>query len=92
MLISANADLFEACEILSEFGNIPPVKFLESFNKFKENVSNMPFMFPKYNNKPKYRKAALAYDYLAFYQVDKKNKAIKIHRILYGKSNIGDLL
>jgi plasmid stabilization system protein ParE len=92
ILISANNDLFEICDTLTEFGDNPPNIFTESFYKFIDDVSNMPLMYPQYTRKPKYRKATLAYNYLAFYQIDKKNKAIKIYRILSGKRNIEDLL
>jgi len=91
VLISANNDLLEISDTLSEFGDELPDIFNESFFKFIDSVSKMPSMFPKYSRNPKYRKAALAYDYLAFYQVSKKDKTIKIYRILHGKQDIGNL-
>ena len=92
ILISANKDYFEICELLKEYGKNQTILFMESFDKFLDNAINMPFMFPKYARKPKYRKAALAYNYLAFYQIDKKDKSVKIYRILHDKRNIEDLL
>ena len=92
ILITANNDLLEICYALAEFGDNPPEIFTESFYKFLDNVSNMPFMFPQYIRNPKYRKATLAYDYLVFYRVDKKNNTVKIYRILHSKRNIDKLL
>ena len=91
-LISANNDLTDILDILIKFSSNQPVVFLESFYKFRENVSRMPFMFPKYNHNPKYRKAALAFGYLAFYRVNERKKEIVIYRILHSKQNIGDLI
>ena len=92
ILISANNDLLEIYGALSEFGHNPPDIFAESFYKFLDNVSDMPYMFQKYIRKPKYRKATLAYNYLVFYQVTKKEKTVKVYRILCGKQDIGSLL
>jgi len=92
ILISANKDYFEICELLKEYGKNQIISFMDSFDKFLDDVSNMPLMFPQYARKPKYRKASLAYDYLAFYQVGKKGGTVKIYRILSGKRNIEDLL
>ena len=92
VLISANNDLLSVCDTLAEFGDTQANIFIESFHKFLGSVSDMPFMFPEYTRKPKYRKATLAYGYLAFYRVDKKNKTIKIYRILHGKQNIDNLI
>ena len=92
ILISANKDYFEICELLKEYGNDRVISFIDSFSKFLNNVSNMPFMFPQYARKPKYRKAALVYDYLVFYQIGKTKKTVKIYRILNSKRNIEDLL
>jgi len=63
ILISSNKDYSEICESLKEYGNNQVISFVDSFSKFLDNVSNMPFMFPQYARKPKYRKAALVYDY-----------------------------
>ena len=92
ILISANNDLITIRDDLAEFGESQANAFIDSFHKFIGNVSIMPSMFPEYNRKPKYRKAPLAYDYLAFYRVDKKNKTVKIYRILHGKQNIANFL
>jgi plasmid stabilization system protein ParE len=92
VLLLANDDLREIYESLYDFGEKPQKTFRESFDKFIENVSDMPYMFPEYGRNPKYRKAMLAYEYLAFYRIDKKNNMVKLYRILHGKRNIESLL
>ena len=59
--------------------------------KYKQ-VSNMPFMFPQYAKNLKFRKAVIAYGYIVFYQVDKKDKTIKVYHVLHGKQNIEGLI
>ena len=88
VLCEANRDLYEIHEYLSEMGENAPKKFKSNYEKFIGQVSNMPFIFPQYAGKPNYRKAPIAYDYLAFYKVDKKRKTVEIYRILNSKRNI----
>lgn len=78
----------------AEFGNKPPKKFRESFSTFCTNVTNMPYMYPKYDLNPKYHKAVIEYEYLAFYQIEKVNSKdrAKVYRILHGKRDILPLL
>jgi len=92
ILISANTDFVNICENLLEYGIYQINNFKDSFSKFLDNVSTMPFMFPQYAKKKKYRKAPLAYDYLAFYQINKKARTVIVFRILHGKQNVEDLL
>ena len=92
ILISANADYVNICENLLEYGAYQINNFKDSFSKFLDNVSNMPYMYPQYNSKQKYRKATLAYDYFAFYQIDKKTRTVIISRILNSRQNIENLL
>ena len=75
-----------------EFGEIPPNKFRESFEKFCGLVADMPYMFAAYEHNLKYRKAVIIYDYLIFYQVDEKKNTIKVYRVLHGKRNTAPLL
>ena len=92
ILISTNTDYVNICENLLEYGVYQIDNFKDSFSKFLDNVSNMPYMYPQYGGKQKYRKATLAYDYFAFYQIDKKNRTVIIYRILHSRQNIEDLL
>jgi len=61
---------------LSEFGENPPKKLRESFEKFVEQVSNMPYMISKYEHKSSYRKAVIIFEYLVFYR---KNRIRREH-------------
>jgi len=88
----ANIDFYEILEYLPEVSETAQKKFRESYDKFIERVSNMPFMFGKYEYNPKYRKASLEYDYLVLYNVDKRKKVVEIHRILNSKRNIENLI
>ena len=88
----ARNDLREIREYLSGFGESPPGKFRESFEKICVQVSDMPYMFGEYEYNPLYRKAVVVYDYLIFYQVDEIKGIIKIYRVLHGKRNIMPLL
>ena len=90
----ARDDLKEIHDRLTEFGSIPPKNFRDSFTTFCTNVTNMPYMYPKYDLNPKYRKAVIKYDYLVFYQIEiinNKDRA-KIYRILHGTWDILPLL
>jgi plasmid stabilization system protein ParE len=88
----ARNDLREINEYLSEFGENPPRKFRESFQKFTAQVADKPFIFGKYENNPIYRRAVISYEYLVFYQVDEKKRIVKVYRVLHGKRNIVPLL
>ncbi|MCL2816621.1 MAG: type II toxin-antitoxin system RelE/ParE family toxin [Oscillospiraceae bacterium] len=92
VLLLANNDLREIYESLYDFGDDPPKKFRESFDKFIGNIAEMPYMFPEYARNPKYRKATLAYGYSVFYRIDKKDNMVSIYRVLHNKRNIENLL
>ena len=92
VLSLAKSDLKEIHLRLSEYGETPPKKFRESFEKFCTQVLNMPFMFAPCEYSPNYRRAVIIYDYLVFYRVDESNGVVKVYRILYGKRNIVPLL
>jgi len=90
----AKDDLKEIHGLLSEYGNIPPKKFRESFEQFCVNVSNMPYMYAQYELIPKYRRAVIEYDYLVFYQVEEKSgeARAKVYRVLHGKRDMRTLI
>ena len=92
ILQSASADYFTISADLLEYSQKQSTVFVESFQKFLGTVSTMPLLYPKYNKKPKFRKAAIAYGYVAFYKVNKKTKTVEIHRIFSSKQNIENLL
>ena len=88
----ANKDLYEINEYLSDFAENTLMKFNESFDKFIEQVSNMPYMFRECEHNSNYRMALLAFDYLIFYCIEEENNTVIISRILHSKRNIEDLL
>ena len=92
VLTFAQNDLREIHEYLSNFGENPPKKFRESFEKFIEQVSNMPYMFSEYGRNPNYRRAVIIFEYLIFYRVDEENNIVKIYRVLHGRRNIKDII
>ena len=90
----ARDDLKKIRDQLLEYGNIPPLKFRASFEKFCGNVAIMPYMYAVYDLNPVYRRAVLMYGYLVFYRVeviDNQARA-KVYRVLYGKRNMKPLL
>jgi len=90
----ARDDLKEIHNRLIEYGNIPPQKFRDTFMTFCNNVTAMPYMYPKYDQNLKYHKAVVEYDYIVFYQVEviDKKERVKIYRVLHGKRDILPLL
>ena len=92
VLSLAHNDLREIHEYLSKFGEKPPKKFREGFEKFVEQVSNMPYMFSEYERDSNYRKAIIVFEYLIFYRVGEHKKEVKIYRVLHGKRNAEALI
>ncbi|MCL2146329.1 MAG: type II toxin-antitoxin system RelE/ParE family toxin [Synergistaceae bacterium] len=88
----ARDDLREIRDYLSKFGENPPKRFRESFEKFCIQIEKMPYSYSQYESNPKYRRAAIEYDYLVFYQVEESNGRGKVYRVLHGKRDIKILL
>ena len=88
----ARDDLKEIHERLIEYGNNPSKKLKDSFKAFCSNVTTMPYMYPIYDQNPKYRKAIIEYDYLVFFQIDKNKDRAMIYRVLHGKRDIVSIL
>ena len=87
----ARNDLKEIRDYLSGFGENPPRKFREDFERFCSQVVEMPNMYSVHELDSNYRKAVIIYDYLVFYKVE-NDKAIKIYRVLHGRRNAEMLL
>ena len=92
ILHPVNNDIHEIYEYLFDLGDNSSKKFRESFEKFIEQVSNMPYMFSKYEHNPNYRKTAIEFGYLVFYSINEKKKEVTICRVLHSKRNIKDLI
>ena len=90
----AKDDLKEIHSRLIEYGNMPPKKFKDTFKAFCDNITTMPYMYPEYDQNPKYHMAVVEYDYLVFYQIEQienKDRA-RIFRVLHGKRDILPIL
>jgi mRNA-degrading endonuclease RelE of RelBE toxin-antitoxin system len=59
------------------------VKFLEIAKADKENIKEMPYMYPEYKYYPNYRRIVIG-NYLIFYKINDEEKTVEIHRILPG--------
>ena len=88
VLSLARNDLKEVHLYLSEYGESPPQKFRDSFEKFCAQVVNMPHMFSHYEHSPNYRKAVIIFDYIIFYKVDESKGKVMIYRVLHSKRNV----
>jgi plasmid stabilization system protein ParE len=67
-----------------------PVKAARIFAKIDRalgNLRKMPEMYPVYQDVPAFRFITVE-DYLVFYKVEKQNKIIEIHRLIYGRMDI----
>jgi len=88
----ARDDLREVHEYLSEFGEGPPEKFRDYFEKFCSQIVDTPYMFSQYEYNLDYRKAVAVFDYLILYRVDVSKDKILVYRVLHGKRNIRPLI
>jgi len=82
-LPTADQNLIEIDDYLSQFYPSTAAKFFEKLDKKLLLLKEQPFIGAKYIPNPKYRKLNVG-DYLAFYTVDEENRKIEIYRILHG--------
>ena len=90
ILSLARDDLKEIRLYLSEYGESPPKKFRDSFEKFCSHIINTPNMFSQYEYNPDCQKAVIIFDYLVFYRVDEGK--VMVYRVLHCKRNAKPLL
>jgi len=90
-LKSARLDVFEIRSNLSRFYPSTPVKFLKALKKSIETLDDNPLLYPVYEFNQAYHKMPVL-DYLVFYKVFEERQTIEIHRVLYGKRNIKEIL
>jgi toxin ParE1/3/4 len=67
-----------------------PQKAARIFAKLDKQLAGlkkMPEMYPLYEGFPSFRVITIE-DYLVFYTVNKRSKAIEVHRLLYGGMDI----
>ncbi|MCL2353786.1 MAG: type II toxin-antitoxin system RelE/ParE family toxin [Defluviitaleaceae bacterium] len=89
---AAKAELRDIKRYLSKFGDSPPEKFMDNFEKFCSKVVDMPYMFSEYSYDPSYRKAPLVFDYVIFYKVYSEKNTIHIYRILHSRRDLSSIL
>lgn len=90
ILSLARSDLKEIHMYLSEYGENPPKKFREHFEKFCSQVLEMPLMFGQYKYNIQYRRAVIIFDYQIFYRIDEDK--VMIYRVLHSRRNTLSLL
>ena len=83
----ADQDLIEIEVYLSQFYDGTISRFYKLLVEKVDQLAYSPFMYPTYENNPKYLKMVVR-DYLVFYIVNDDAKTVAIHRILHGTVNI----
>ncbi|MDR1099836.1 MAG: type II toxin-antitoxin system RelE/ParE family toxin [Treponema sp.] len=97
-LESAKDDKEEIKKYLNRYYPGTVKNFIKKLKNCIENIEETPYMYPKYEYYPNYRKAVVG-NYLVFYKANEENKTVEIQRILpgmwnlarYFESNNGDL-
>jgi plasmid stabilization system protein ParE len=85
-----NDDVLHVATFLDEY----PHKAARLFAKLDKMLSvlvKMPEMYPVYEDLPNFRYITIE-DYLAFYTVNKHNRIIEVHRLLYGRMDLPNKL
>ena len=62
-------------------------RIFAKLDKALANLANMPEMYPIYEDFPIFRKITIE-DYSAFYMINKHDRVIEIHRLLYSRMDI----
>jgi plasmid stabilization system protein ParE len=79
-------DVLSVVKFLTEY----PMKAARIFAKIDQILSHlgdMPEMYPVYQDVPAFRFITVE-DYLVFYKIEKQNRIIEIHRLIYGRMDI----
>ena len=91
-LPSALIDILEIEDYLFELDPEVADKFTEAIKKQGETLVRHPLMYKVYEDNTYFRSMPLPYNYRLFYHVDEINEAIKIHRVLHGMRDLGNML
>lgn len=81
-----HADVLQAIDFLSEYSQ-KANRIFSKLDKILGSLVNTPEMYPIYEDFPLFRKVTVE-DYLVFYTVNKKDKIIEIHRLIYARMDI----
>ena len=87
LLKLAERDLDEILEYKSLFYPGTAGRFIEDFEDVLDNITTFPFMYPVYENNPRYRRVVIN-EYLLFYRVLDDKQSVRVYRILHGKRDI----
>ena len=83
-LSTAEEDVEEIAEHLSQYYESTFPKFMTSLRKSITHLEEMPYMGMAYEN---FRRLVVG-DYLVFYKVDEETRIVRIHSILHGTQDI----
>lgn len=91
-LPSADLDMEEAETYWSEHHPLAADKLAEALEQKTDALTDNPFMYQIYEDRPYFRRINLPYGYLCFYHVDEDAKMISVHKILRGMRDIANIL
>lgn len=87
ILQSADKDLDNMLEVLSEYSPNAALKKYDSIMSGIEKLKEFPLICEVYSHRKVYRRMVVD-DYLVFYKVNEKQRTVNIYRILYGAGGI----
>jgi len=91
-LPSADRDMEEAENYLSEFSPAAADELAQAFKKQMESLLEFPLLHPVSKYDETLRCMLLPYRYLCFYHVDEDAKLIRVYRVLRGMRDIPNIL
>ncbi|MCL2188654.1 MAG: type II toxin-antitoxin system RelE/ParE family toxin [Defluviitaleaceae bacterium] len=83
-------DLHKIAKALEPYPN-KAARLLKEMDEKLLLLEDTPMMCPIFYDRPKYRKMILE-DHVLFYTVDEGAYAVRVHHILYARSNISDYI
>jgi addiction module RelE/StbE family toxin len=86
-LPSADRDMDEIEEYLSQFYAGTVARFFRELEEQVTALAEMPYRCPAYEDDPFFRRMVVQ-DYLLFYSVDEARKQVVIHRVFHGKRSV----
>ena len=81
-----HTDVLQVIDFLEEY----PQKAQRIFSKLDKilgTLTHMPEMYPVYEDFPLFRKITIE-DFLVFYTINKQDRLVEVHRILYERMDI----
>ncbi|MCL2248623.1 MAG: type II toxin-antitoxin system RelE/ParE family toxin [Oscillospiraceae bacterium] len=88
---SAKVDIAEIKSNLSQYYPSTPLKFLKTLKESIEVLGDNPLTYPVYEWHTACRKMPVR-NYVVFYKVFEDTQTVEIHRVLYGKRNVKEVL